>query len=372
MNEGITYVGLDVHKASISVAALIPEACRPSEWTESNNGRAARRIARRLKREGCGTVLCCYEAGPCGYVLQRELNKLGVPCRVIAPSLVPVKPGERVKTDRRDARKLAEQLKVGALTEVRPPSPEEESVRDLCRCREDAKKDLMRARHRLGKFLLRRGLHYSGGKPWTLGHHRWLHELRFEHEADQATFGDYVVTVQQQQERVSELTKAVEGIAQLERYREPVGWLRCFRGIDTVTAVTIIAEIHDFRRFHSARHLMAYLGLTPSERSSGERQRRGGITKAGNSHARRILIEAAWHYRHRPAVGATLRKRRLGQPRQVIALADKAQRRLHQRYWRLLMLGRKPPCKVAVAVARELAGFIWAALRGDDDVEAAA
>ena len=362
MADGITYVGMDVHKTSISVAVLLPGEAEPLEWTEANSSRAARRIARRVQRAAEGEIRSCYEAGPCGYVLQRQLEKLKVPCQVIAPSLIPIKPGERIKTDRRDARKLAGYLQSGQLTEVHPPTMEEESVRDLCRCREAAREELMRARHRLSKFLLRRGHVYSG-KAWTLGHHRWLQEPRFESTADKATFSDYLLAVRLVQERLSELKKTLEQVAQEELYRQPVGWLRCFRGIDTITAMTFLAEVHDFRRFDSARHLMSYLGLTPSEHSSGDRQHRGGITKAGNSHARRVLIEAAWHYRHRPNVGTKIRKRREGQPREVIVVADAAERRLHKRYWRLVMLGRKPPTKAVVAVARELSGFLWAVMR---------
>ena len=200
-------------------------------------------------------------------------------------------------------------------------------MRDLSRCREDAKADLKRAKQRLGKFLLRRGLKYTGGSAWTVKHWTWLRALQFEHAAGQTTFDEYLLTVQHRQERAGEVTKELEAIARSEPYREAVGWLCCFRGIDTVTAISLVAEIHDFRRFPTARHLMSYLGLTPSEYSSGGKERRGGITKAGNSHVRRLLIEAAWHSRHKPYVGATLRRRRRGQPKEIIAIADKAQRR---------------------------------------------
>ena len=355
-----TYVGLDTSKKSIQVAMLRPGCQEPLEWETANEPRAVRRLAKRLKRDAVGTLQVCYEAGPCGYVLQRQLGEAGVKCMVIAPSLVPVKPGERIKTNRRDARKLAQMLRAGALTEVHPPTPEEEAVRDLCRCLEDAKEDLNRARHRLGKMGLRRGFSYQG-TAWTQGHRQWLRGLTFEHEADRVVFSDYLYAIEQLEERCRGLEEKLVVLSQQDPYLQPIGWLRCFRGIDTVTAMTLMAELHDFRRFESPRDLMGYLGLVPSERSTGESHRRGGITKTGNSHARRVLIEAAWNCRHRPGVSARLRKRRAGQPGWVISIADRAQARLHRRYWHLVLRG-KPHNKAVAAVARELVGFIWAAM----------
>ena len=364
--KGITYVGLDAHKKAINVAMLLPGQRGPVDWEVTNEPRAIRRLVKRLRREAPGEIRCCYEAGPCGYALQRRLmsdEKAGVICEVVAPSLIPIKPGDRVKTDRRDARKLAELLRAGLLTEVHPPTEAEEAVRDLCRCREDAKEDLLRARHRLSKLLLRRGWVYGGGKKaWTVAYRQWLRGLEFEHEADRVVFEDYLLAVEQVEERVKSLDDRLAEAAEREPYREPVGWLRCFRGIDTVTAMTVVAEIHNFQRFESARGLMAYLGLTPSEHSSSDKRHLGSITKAGNSHVRRVLVEASWHYRHHPGVGQRLRQRRQGQPGRVIALADKAQQRLCRRYRRLTGRG-KPANKVVVAVARELVGFIWAALQ---------
>jgi transposase len=245
---------------------------------------------------------------------------------------------------------------------VHPPSEQEEAVRDLCRGREDARADLLRCRHRLGKMLLRRGILWEGGKKaWTEAHRRWLRTLPFEHEADKAVFEDYLLGIEQLEARLKTLDAKLDDLAQKEPYREPVGWLRCLRGIDTLTAMTIVAELHDFRRFQSPRHLMAYLGLVPSEFSSGQQRHQGGITKAGNSHVRRILVEASWHYRHGVHVGQALQKRREGQPGRVIAVADRAIQRLHRRFWKLSLSG-KPAGKVIIAVARELAGFIWAVL----------
>lgn len=361
--HGITFVGMDAHKKAINVAMLLPGQDEPVEWQLANEPAAIRRLARKLQREAPGEVRCCYEAGPCGYVLQRELEGAGgVICEVVAPSLIPVKPGERIKTDRRDARKLARLLRSDDLTAVHPPTSADEAVRDLCRCREDARKDLHRARHRLDTFLLRRACLYTlTRRRWGQPYRAWLSSLRFEHAADQVTFEDYVRTIAQAEERLGRLDEQLAAVAEQDPYREPVAWLRCFRGIDTVTAVAVVAELHDFRRFQTARALMAYLGLVPSEHSSGERQRRGAITKAGNIHVRRLLIEAAWHYRHRPHVGVGMRRRRTDQPSSIIAIADRAQDRLFHRFRTLTTRG-KPPHKVVVAVARELVGFVWAAL----------
>jgi transposase len=353
-------VGLDTSKKSLQVAVRRPGEKDAVEWQEANDARGVKRLVKRLKREAPGELRVGYEAGPCGYALQRELRAAGVECIVVAPSLIPVKPGERVKTDRRDARKLAECLRAGTLTEVHPPTPEQEAARDLCRCREDVRQDLERSRHRMGKLLLRRALVHPGC-AWTQAHRTWLRSLRFEEAADRAVFEDYLLAIEHLEERLRGLEEKLAGLSVQEPYREPVGWLRCFRGIDTVTAMTIVTELHGFERFRTARELMAYLGLVPSEHSSGGKQRRGAITKAGNSHLRRVLVEAAWHYRHRPGESAALRKRREGQPAWAIAIADRAQQRLHKRFWRLLGRG-KAHNKTVTAVARELVGFLWATL----------
>ena len=363
MRNGTTFVGLDAHAQTIQVSMLTSGAARAVEWTVSNDAASIRRLAKKLRERAPAGLECCYEAGPTGYALQRQLLEARVPCTVIAPSLIPVKPGERIKTDRRDARKLAELLRAGLLTAVRPPTAAEEAVRDLCRCREDAKEDLLRSRHRMSKFLLRRGLRWSQGKrAWTHAHRAWMKGLRFEHGADQSIFDDYLLALEQLEERCKRLDDKLEAVAQSEPYREQVGWLCCLRGVKTVTAITLLSELHGFERFESPRQLMAYLGLVPSEHSSGERQARGAITKTGNSHVRRILIEAAWHYRHRPAVSPHLRQRRKGQPGWILSLADKAQARLHQRHAKLSARGKQRN-KVVVAVARELVGFVWAMLR---------
>lgn len=361
----ITWVGMDAHKISIKVAALFPDRAEPVEWTEATTPEAIRRLARKLRREAPGEVRACYEAGPTGYGLQRLLEADGVICEMIAPSLTPVRPGSRIKTDRRDARKLAELLRAGLLTTVHPPSQSDEALRDLCRCRDDVRVDLLRARHRLSKFLLRRHCIYRQTKHhWGTRHWAWLEQLRFDDAMSQATFDSYMLAVRQLEERLAQLDAHLAQFGGQDPYREPVGWLRCFKGIDTVTAVCLVAELHDFRRFRSARELSSYVGLVPSEHSSGERERRGSITKAGNRHVRRLLVEAAWHHRHRPALSAPLRRRRVGQPARVLAIADRAQERLCARYRRMTGCGTIQP-KTIVAMARELTSYLWAVLHPD-------
>ena len=359
MADVITYVGLDVHQASIAVARLVGPGGVAEIWEIAHDRAAVSRLARKLRREAPGAMEVCYEAGPCGYAVQRQLIAEGLSCQVIAPALMPRKPGDRVKTDRRDARKLAELLRAGLLTTVHPPTPAEEAARDLVRARDDARADRQRCRHRLGKLLLRRGLR-APGRAWTRAHTTWLNSLTWTHEAERQVVDDYRLALAQIDARLQALDTALAALAETPAYREPVGWLRCFRGIDTLTAITILAELHDVRRFATARALMAYLGLVPGEHSSGTTTRRGPITKAGNTLVRRLLTEAAWQYQHRPGIGVALARRRVGQPARVIAIADKAQQRLCGRF-RRLALTRMPPPKIAVATARELAGFVWAA-----------
>jgi len=332
------------------------------EWQIANERRSVARMIRKVQRSGGKSVALCYEAGPCGYALQRQCEELGVSCSIVAPSLIPVKPGERVKTDRRDSRKLAELFRAGLLTEVRPPSREEEAVRDLTRAREDAKRDLMSARHRLSKMLLRHGLHFREGTNWTQKHRAWLRTVNFDIPVLQDVMANYLLSIEQIEERLKMLEQQIEALSTSECYAERVGWLRCLRGIDTLTAMIILTELHNPCRFNSARELMAYLGLTPREYSSGGRQQRGSITKTGNAHVRRVLVETAWNYRHRPSVSAYARRRRDGQPPAIIAIADRAQLRLHKRYCKLKDGYSKNPNVATVAVARELAGFIWAVL----------
>lgn len=359
MKKGITHVALDDSKRVIVAGILQPGEVEPELRQIPNDPRPIRRLFERLKREG--PVKACYEAGPSGYDLYRQLTALGVPCQVIAPALTPRKPGERIKTDRRDAAKLVRLFRAGELTAIHVPDEAEEAVRDVLRCREDIQGDLVRWRHRLLKFLTRHGHVYHGGTHWTQRHWAWLRSQWFELPPLQRTFEACLFAVEQALARLAEVEKEIEAIAQTAPYQEPVGWLRCFRGIDTLSAMTLLAEVQDFQRFRSPRELMAYLGLVPSEYSTGGRERRGSITKTGNRHARRILVEAAWHYRHAPGMGRSLAVRSAGQPLEILAHAWKAQRRLHRRYRHLIGHGKRAPVAV-VAIARELVGFIWAAM----------
>jgi transposase len=361
MDEVTTYVGIDAHKKDLFVARVGGPATTPVTWQLANEPAAVRRLVRKLERDAPGPVHVFYEAGPCGYTLQRQMTTARVRCDVVAPALIPRKPGERVKTNRRDARKLVELGRAGLLTVVRPPTPAEEAVRDLARAREAARHDLQRCRHRLSKLLLRRGLHYSG-RNWTRKHRDWIEQLTWAHAAERTVVDDYLLAIDHTEARLLALEAELAKLAEADPYREPVGWLRCFRGIDTLTAMLMLAELHDFRRFASAPALMAYLGLVPSEHSSGEKHRRGRITRTGNALVRRLLVEAAWHYQHRPGIGVALARRRQGQPARVIGIADKAQQRLCRRF-RTMAATQKRPQKIVVAIARELAGFLWAALQ---------
>lgn len=361
MYEPITYVGIDAHARELQVAMLRWDTSEPSEWSSPNEPGAIERLRRRLEREVSGPIECCYEAGPTGYALQRRLTAGRVRCRVIAPSLIPERVGDRVKTDRRDARKLAQLLRADLLTTIEPPSEDAEAVRDLIRARDDARVDLMRSRHRLSKLLLRRG-HVYPRTPWTKRHREWLAQLEWPHTAERQVVRDYELAITHTHARLEELDRAIAEIALTAPYRAPVSALRCFRGIDTLLAMTLLAELYDLRRFPHPRALMAFVGLVPSEHSSGDRRSRGGLTRTGNTLARRMLIQAAWQYNHPPRLGAPLQKRRDGQPTAVLAIAIKAEQRLCHRYHRLCAR-QKPKSLVIAAVARELVGFIWAMMQ---------
>ncbi len=364
MKDSTVYVGLDAHKKEHKVAVFFPGREVPEESTVLNGAKEIDRWVGSLQRKaGLREIIVAYEAGVCGFALQRRIRRAGVACRVIAPSLMPIEPGQRVRTDRRDAANLGRNLRDGRLREVHAPNEQQEAVRDLCRCREAAMADLGRIRHQVLKFLLRRGLYYSQGQHWTLRHLEWLGAVRLEDALAQEVLTRYVRELSHRQERLAELDQRVEAVAQEAPYRQSVGWLRCLQGMDTLTALTVLAELYTLDRFASPRKLMGYLGLTPSEDSSGPTVRRGPITKAGNRRVRRLLIEAGWHQRHRGTASKALKARRKGQPAWVVAIAEKAQERLHRRYWRLSARG-KPANQVVTAVARELAGFVWALLQG--------
>lgn len=363
MNEGIVWVGMDTHRDSVSVAVEAPGE-RVVQWKQSMSSGAIWKLKRKLlKLAGKREIRCVYEAGPGGFWLQRELESKGeMVCEVVAPSLTPTKSGDRVKTDKRDAKKLLELSRAGLLTVVHPPTPEQEAVRDLCRCREALVRSRQQARKRLLAFLLRYGLVYREGRNWAESHLLWLRGLKFELEFQQVAFDEYLALVEHLDERVSSIEKKVLEVANRAEHRDIVGRLRCLHGIDTLSAMIILAEVHNIGRFKHPRQLMAYLGLIPSESSSGPRERRGGITKAGNSHVRRVLVEASKHYRHTATESAALRKRRRDQPAAIVAHADKAHARLTERYKRLTHRG-KATNVATVSVARELVGFIWAIMK---------
>ncbi len=368
MGNAITcHVGLDTGKSQTVGCGVFRDGGEDLEFDLGTDRHSVRRMVRRLSRKTGGGVSFCYEAGPCGYELQRWIRAEGAECVVVAPAFLPGKAGERVKTNRRDARKLAMAHRAGLLTEVRPPTPEEEAARDLVRGREDLVGDVRRCRQRIKSLLLRRGLSLPGSKgTWTLAYRRWLKSLAWEHEADRVVFSDYLLALEQGEERMKHLEAKIKEISQEDPWRERVGWLRCLRGVDTLTAMTLLTELHGWERFRTPRELMSYLGLVPSENSTGSNVRRGRIG-GGNRFARRVLIEAAQHCAKQPAVGAALRKRREGQPGWVLGIADGAQLRLHRRFWHL-QLGGKNRNKAVVAVARELTGFIWTILQGPTPV----
>lgn len=354
------FVGLDVHAETIAVAVAEPSGEIRSLGTIPNRPEAVRRLAAKLGPPD--RVRVCYEAGPCGYVLYWQLTALGLRCEVVAPTLVPVKAGDRVKTDRRDAEKLARSFRSADLTPVWVPDAAHEALRDLVRAREAAKKDQLRARHRLNKFLLRQGQRPPAGvSPWSQRHRAWLGTLRFSLPAHEATFLDYLGELDHAVTRIERLETALDAaVAEAPaQMRDLISALQTLRGVSRLTATTVAAELGTLTRFPSARELMGYTGLVASEHSSGARIRRGAITKTGNAHVRRVLVEAAWAYRHRPGLGLTLRKRQAGQPAAVCAIAWKAQHRLHGRFRRLSGRG-KAHQHVVTAVARELAGFMWA------------
>jgi transposase len=367
----ILYVGLDVHKETVVIAVLPAGAEKPTRVDRvPNDPKVLRRFFARLAEEG--EIRACYEASGAGYVLQRAMQAWGYSCEVIAPSLIPQQPGHRRKHDRYDARQLARYYRNGELTPVRIPTEAEERVRDLVRCRTTFQRELLRARHFVLKFLTRRGLRYQAGKcHWTRAHHAWLDQLTRSDvlvAEDAVVFAEYVALMRYAQQRRDALDDEIEKLALAPALAAAVGRLGCFRGIDTPAAVTLATEIVDWRRFSKPTQLMAYLGLVPCEASSDGTERRFAITKAGNSHCRHVLIQAAWAYRHAPAVGAALRRRQQGQPPEVITHAWKAQHRLHQLYHHLAY--RKGAQVAVVAVARELVGFLWAAMQACPVAEA--
>jgi len=362
MGDRIRYVGLDVHKEGIVVA--VAEGGARGEVREygriANTRSALDGLARKLGREGV-KLRFCYEAGPCGYGIQRQLSAGGHDCVVVAPSLIPKRAGERVKTDQRDAVSLARLDRAGELTAVWVPDPGHEAIRDLVRARLDAVHALRRARQQLAGFLLRQGCHYR--RPaWTKLHHRRLAGLKFEQAMHHLVLEDYIAAVEAAEARRDRLTAQIAAMLPDWTLAPVVAALQAMRGMALVNAATLIAELGDLSRFANPRQLMAYLGLVPSEHSSGASVKRGGLTKAGNSAARRLLVEAAWTYRFPARVSRELLLRQEELPKAIREIAWKAQTRLCARYRRLARTG-KPANVVTAAIARELAGFVWAIAR---------
>lgn len=359
MTENTRFVGLDVHAKSIAVAVAELDGSERFVGRIPNKIESIRKLVKKLGPKE--SLRVCYEAGPCGYVLYWQLTKMGVKCEVIAPTLIPVKAGDRVKTDRKDALKLARCYRSGDLTAVWVPDAEHEAVRDVVRAREAAKKDQRKARHRLQKFLLRHDQQRPAGvNAWTAKHRAWLNSLRFDIEALEATFSDYLHEVEHATERIIRLEAAIDKAVEQAPadLRAVIAGLQALRGVAKTAAVGIAVEVGNFSRFDKARQLMGYSGAVPSEHSSGEDPRRGAITKTGNSHLRRLLTESAWSYRHAARMYPALRKRQKELDPEVKAIAWRAQVRLSGRYRRLCGRG-KPTQKVVTAVARELLGFIW-------------
>jgi len=361
--RSIIYLGLDVHKESVTIAVL-PTAAKVATRVDRlpNDLPKLKRYLDRVAREG--ELRVCYEASGAGYVLHRALRDWGYACDVIAPSLIPTRPGVQRKHDKRDASELARLYRAGELTPVRIPSEAEERVRDVVRCRETFQREILKSRHYILKFLARRGLVFRDGTNWCTPHLQWLQHLTTEQSplaaADRLVFREYHALLQYKLQRREELDREIARLAELPTLAPMVQRLQCFRGIALQGAMVLATEIVDWRRFERPTQLAAYLGLVSREDSSGDRERKGSITKAGNSHCRHVLVQAAWSYHHRPAISADLKRRQTGQPPAVIAHAWKAQHRLHQRYTHLAY--RKQPQIAVVAVARELVGFLWAAM----------
>lgn len=359
MNQFTKFIGMDVHKATIAVSVAEPGVGEVRYLGEiANTAEAIAKLVRQLRKDGA-ELSFCYEAGPCGYGIHRQLTELGWDCQVVAPSLIPKKAGDRVKTDRRDSVMLARLHRAGELTAVWVPDDAQEALRDLTRAREDMKHLQRQAKQRLLAFLLRYGKCYAGKSNWTQTHFRWLEEMKFTQPVQQIVFQEYVDTVKALSKRVGALDEQLAAAASESAFWPVIEALMALRGVNLLTASTIVAEIGDLKRFVSAPQLMAYLGLVPSEHSSGATKTRGAITKTGNGHVRRVLVEAAWTYRH-PARKTTVLQRRAERTSEAIQqIAWDAQKRLCGRYRRMETKG-KLKVQTCTAVARELAGFIWA------------
>jgi transposase len=367
------YVGLDVSKSKIAVAIADEGRGEARYWgVIAHTKEAVIKLMQQLGKGENSQLDVCYEAGPTGYVLYRWLLELNVPCTIVAPSLIPKRAGDRVKTDKRDALRLAQLFRAGELTSVYIPTPEDEALRDLVRAREDAKEDLCRHKQRLGKFLLRHQLSDPhGAKPWTHAYEAWLDTVKFTHDGQRLAFQEYRQTIWEAKERIKRYDQEIEAQSEKGEQAPTIQALQALRGVAVLTAATLASEMIQAARFASPSAFMSYCGLVPSESSTGESRRQGKITKAGNAHLRRVLVEAAWSYRYSPALKRHMRTRIEGLPPEVQRIAWAAQHRLHRKYKSMLRMG-KHKGTIMAAVARELAGFVWAIAKVTENQKQAA
>jgi len=355
------YIGMDVHKDSVQMAVFTEKGEEPIyERRLNNDTELLVKEVKRYSQEGMTEV--AYEAGCLGYVIQRAMEKAGITCYVLPANKVAKKRDDRIKTDKRDARLIGRELRSRNIRPISVPNEIDEAARDLLRCREDVNEDLRRVKQRLLKFLIRHGFIYTdGGKNnWTIKHWKWMDEIKFSQEHEKMVYEEYRSQIKSLEERLERLNLEVEKTAESKRYKAAVGRFRAFKGIDYIIALSLLCEIGDFKRFASAKAFMSYLGFVPSENSSGGKRKQGGITKAGNGHLRKLLVESAWHYTRNTRAGKRLERRRQGSPASIIEVADRALHRLHRKYTRLVLFNGKHKNVAVTAVARELAGFIWA------------
>jgi transposase len=355
--ENVFYIGMDVHKEMVELSVYLNLNQEPEFEKQIVNDE--RRIIKELKAlQAKGVIETCYEAGCMGFTLKRALDREGIPCRVVSPGKLPTRPSDRIKTDRRDARNLARALRAGDAQGIYVSSEEDEAAREYMRARDDLKHELKRIKQQLLGFLLRKGRRYENTRYWTGKHRKWMKSLHFTNKMEEETFAAYYHRLVEAEEKLYLMDKRIIDISQTERYRDQVNRLRCFKGVDYHIALAHVCEIGDFNRFPNAESFMAFLGLVPREHSSGDKRRQGRITKSGNSHLRRLLVEASWHYRYQSPPSRRLTTRRVGQDLQIVGYTDKALKRLQRKFAKLVFRGKSKQVAVT-AVSRELAGFIW-------------
>ena len=352
----IFYAGMDVHKDSIFIAVIDNENTVILEKSIPNQLEKIRRFFNKFRKQG--KIISCYEAGCFGFELYRNIEEMGIECKIISPGHIAKKPGERIKTDKRDALKLARLLKNDEAAGIYVPSIEDEATRDFLRARDDLRIDLHKNRQRMLALLLRHRYRYTDGKNWTQKHYQWLRSIEFENDFLAHSFQTYYYQIKELEDKIFQIDQRIIVIAESDKYKDRVNKLRSFKGIDYLTALSILTEIGDFKRFSTASEFMAYLGLVPQIYASGKKRVSMSITKAGNTYLRRLLIEASWHYRTKYFISKKLNKRRIGQSEQTIYYANKAMERLHKKYHKMNNIG-KPKQVIVTAISREMAGFIW-------------